>query len=123
MSNGNTLTVTEKDAAVELTVGDLLIVRLGGPLGETHGWRIVGGASDCLRVLERAPLDRLGKAPPSRVELQVLYLRAEAAGDVELLLEYRGISSAEVEKQHRVAVCIRPAASTSPLTSGERDRG
>src|SRR5947209_7869574 len=86
-----TITVTDKDknTKVSLAPGDLLIVRLEAPLGEGYQWRITRNNKDLLKPLEKAPVDRLGKSPPSKVELQVFYFDAATAGANDLELEYR----------------------------------
>jgi predicted secreted protein len=91
MAQPNTVTVTDKDkdARVRLAPGDLLVVRLEAPLGEGYLWQITRNNEEQLKPLAKAPQDKLGKAPPSKVELQVFYLRAESAGSHDLDLEYK----------------------------------
>lgn len=85
-----TVTVTEKqkDGKVALDKGDLLVVRLESTLGDGYLWKITGNKGDSLKVLDKAPGDKVGKVPPSKYELQVYYLRAQAPGTVDLQLEY-----------------------------------
>jgi predicted secreted protein len=110
MVQPKTITITDKnkDGKVNLAVGDLLWVRLEGPLGEGHVWQITKNNKDRLKPLEKPPLDKLGKAPPSKVELHSFYLDAVSAGTVELELEYRkkGDKDAKAERKFKATVQI-----------------
>jgi predicted secreted protein len=101
-----TITGKDKDAKVRLTRGDLLVVRLEGPLGDGYLWQISRNNKDQLTP-QKPPLDKLGKSPPSKVELHVFYLKAEAVGTSDLEFEYRRAADKDAKPARTYKVSVQ----------------
>ena len=109
MTDSKTVTVTDKEKNTKVTLApdDLLVVRLEAPMGEGFQWQITQNNKDQLKSV-KAPPDKLGKSPPSKVELQVFYFKAITAGTSDLELEYKRSADKDAKpvKTYKITVQI-----------------
>lgn len=85
---GRTVTVNEDDdgGRVLVSVGDVLIVRLGARLGTGYSWQIVG-QNTRLRLLSQTT-EPAADQTESGLEHQVFRFKAQTRGDQKLQLRY-----------------------------------